>query len=358
MDSPTPPAAPDPTATANAQGNMNTNTAITQQLLNQTNQVTPYGNLTYSQNGNSTFTGADGKSYTVPQFTATQTLTPQQQQLLDLSNKTKSNLGQIGVDQSAKIGSLLGTNVNLDTATENKIDQLGAARLDPQFARSEDALRTQLSNKGIQPGSQAWNAEMTQFQQGKNDAYNQLYLNGRQQGSQEALTERNQPINEISALLSGSQVSQPNYTSTPTTSVGGVDYTGLVNNNYNAAMSQYNTAVGQQNAAMGGLFGLGGTLGSAGISAMKAAPTVMMFSDRRLKSDIVPVGRLPNGLALYDYTIFGRRERGVMADEVEQLMPEAVSIDPVSGFKMVDYARLGVADARLGLADAAALGGV
>lgn len=331
MNDPTPPAAPDPVATATAQGNMNTNTAITQQLLNQTNQVTPYGSLTYSQNGNSTFTGADGKQYTVPQFTATQTLTPEQQQLLNLTNKTKTNLGQIGVDQSAKIGSLLGTNLDLNTATEGKIDQLGAARLDPQFTRDEDALRTRLSNQGIQPGSQAWNAEMTQFQQGKNDAYNQLYLTGRSQGAQEALTERNQPINEISALLSGSQVSQPNYTSTPTTNVAGVDYSGLVNQNFQNQMGIYNSQMAQDNAVMGGLFGLAGT----------GATAAMKFSDRRLKTDIVPVGELPSGLALYDYTIFGRRERGVMADEVEQRLPEAVSLHP-SGFKMVDYGRLGL----------------
>lgn len=348
MDSPTPPAAPDPAATATAQGNMNTNTAITQQLLNQTNQVTPYGNLTYSQSGNSTFTGADGKQYTVPQFTATQTLTPEQQQLLDLTNKTKTNLGQIGVDQSAKIGSLLGTNLDLNTATEGKIDQLGAARLDPQFARDEDALRTRLSNQGIQPGSAAWNAEMTQFQQGKNDAYNQLYLSGRSQGAQEALTERNQPINEISALLSGSQVSQPNYASTPTTQVAGVDYTGAVNNNFQNQMALYNTKMAQNNAVMGGLFGLAGTGASA----------AMKFSDRRLKTDIVAVGELPNGLKLYDYTIFGRRERGVMADEVEQLLPQAVAVHP-NGFKMVDYVRVGFADpGRIGLADAAAMGAI
>jgi hypothetical protein len=280
----------------------------------------------------------------VPKFQATTTLTPAQQQLLDLTNRTKANIGQIGVDQSAKIGGLLGTNVNLDTATEGKIDRLGAARLDPQFARSEDALRTRLANQGVQPGSQAWNAEMTQFQQGKNDAFNQLYLTGRGQGAQEALTERNQPINEIAALMSGSQVSQPNFTSTPNTSVGGVDYTGMVNNNFNALNDQYKTRVGNNNAAMGGMFGLAGTLGSAGITAMKAAPTLMMFSDRRLKSDIVRVGTLKNGLPLYDYTIFGARQRGVMADDVEAVMPDAVSVHP-SGFKLVDYARLGAADA-------------
>lgn len=335
-DAPSAPVAPDPVATAKAQGDMNQNTATTQQLLNMTNQVTPDGSLNYTQSGTNTFTGADGKTYSVPQFTATTTYSPAQQQLLDLINKTKSNLGQIGVDQSSKIGALLGTNLDLDTATEGKIDALGAARLDPQFAKSEDALRTRLANQGIQPGSAAWNAEMTQFSQGKNDAYNQLYLNGRAQGAQEALTERNQPINEISALMSGSQVSNPNFTSTPQTSVGGVDYSGMVNNNYNAQTSQYNTAVGNQNAAMGGMFGLAGTLGSA---AMKYGPSMMAMSDRRLKSNIVLIGEGPRGLPLYEYTIFGRRERGVMADEAERVMPGAVKRQP-NGFKAVDYGML------------------
>jgi hypothetical protein len=339
-DTPTPPAPPDPVATAAAQGNMNQNTATTQQLLNMTDQVTPNGTLSYNQTGDSTFTGADGKTYTVPKFTATQTLSPAQQALLDLTNKTKSNLGQIGVDQSQKIGGLLGTNLDLDTATEDKIDQLGAARLDPQFARNEDALRTRLANQGIQPGSAAWNAEMTQFGQGKNDAYNQLYLTGRGQGAQEALTERNQPINEITALMSGSQVSNPSFASTPSTGVAGVDYTGAVNNNFNALNQQYQTQVGNNNAAMGGMFGLAGTLGAAGINSMKAAAPIMMFSDRRLKRGIVRIGETSLGLPLYEYMMFGRRRRGVMADDVEQLVPDAVAVD-ASGFKMVDYSRVG-----------------
>jgi len=342
-DTPTPPAAPDTLATATAQGNMNQNTATTQQLLNMTDQVTPNGTLSYNQTGDSTFTGADGKTYTVPKFSATTTLSPAQQQLLDLTNATKKNIGQIGVDQSQKIGSLLGTNIDLDTATEGKIDALGAARLDPQFARNEDALRTRLANQGIQPGSAAWNAEMTQFGQGKNDAYNQLYLTGRGQGAQEALTERNQPINEISALMSGSQVSNPAFSSTPQTSVAGVDYGGMVNNNFNAQNQQYMTQMGQQNAAMGGVFGLAGTGLAAG---MKYGLPLMMASDRRLKSDIVRVGTTVRDLPLYEYTIFGKRQRGVMADEVEQVLPDAVHLDP-SGYKMVDYARLGAADAAM-----------
>jgi hypothetical protein len=333
------PTAPDPVATAKTQGEMNQNTATTTQLLNMTDQVTPTGSLKYTDNGTSSFMGADGVMHSVPKFTATTTLSPAEQALLDLTNKTKTNLGQIGVDQSAKIGGLLGTNINLDTATEGKIDELGAKRLTPQFDKSEDALRTRLANQGIQPGSAAWNAEMTNFSNSKNDAFNQLYLSGRGQGAQEALTERNQPINEITALMSGSQVSNPTFSSTPTTNVAGVDYGGMVNNNFNALTNQYNTKMGQQNAEMGGMFGLAGTLGSAGLSFMKPAAPLMLMSDRRLKSNVVQLGVTRHGLPWYEYDIFGERRQGVMADEVRRILPAAVAVHP-SGFEMVDYAML------------------
>lgn len=317
---------------------MNQNTATTQQLLNMTNQVTPYGSLTYNQTGTNTFTGADGKTYNIPQFTATQTLSPTEQNLLDLSNKTRTNIGQIGVDQSAKIGGILGTNVKLgNEATEARLMELGTARLNPQFARDDEALRTRLANSGIRQGSDAWNAEMQRAGQTKNDAINQLLLTGRAQANQELLTERNQPLNEISALMSGSQVSQPSFTNTPQTSVAGVDYAGMVRDKYNSQMDAYKTQVGQQNAMMGGMFGLAGTLGG---SAMKYAP--MMWSDRRLKSDIERVGTTNYGLPLYEYTINGERQRGVMADEVLQVMPDAVVLQP-NGFYKVNYRMLGLA---------------
>jgi hypothetical protein len=114
---------------------------------------------------------------------------------------------------------------------------------------------------------------MQRFGQTKNDALDQLLLSGHQTAVNDILTERNQPINEITALMSGSQVGQPNFTNTPQTNVGGVDYAGMVANNYNAQNDQYKAQLGQQNAMMGGLFGLGGTLGSA---AMKYGPAMAM----------------------------------------------------------------------------------
>lgn len=59
-------------------------------------------------------------------------------------------------------------------------------------------------------------------------------------------------------------------------------------------------------------------------------------SDRRLKTDVRRVGTLQSGIPLYEYTIFGRREVGVMADDVEKVFPQLV-IEGPGGFKMVNY---------------------
>lgn len=306
MDSPSPPPIPDPVKTAKAQTASNKATAITQAQLNNYDQIGPDGNKTYQQTG----TYDDG----TPKFTQTTTLSAPNQQIYDTNLGTKQNIAQIGKDQSAKIGSLLGTNINLDNdATEARLFDLGSKRLDPMFARNEDALRTRLTNQGIQPGSAAWNAEMTQFQQGKNDAFDQLALTGRGQAVQEALTERNQPINEISALMSGSQVSQPTFSATPSTGVAGTDVAGITQNAYNAANQQYQTQMSQNNAAMGGMFGLGGTvLGGA----MKYG--LPLLSDRRAKTDIRRVGKTDSGIPIYTYRYRGSdvTHMGVMADEV------------------------------------------
>jgi hypothetical protein len=72
-------------------------------------------------------------------------------------------------------------------------------------------------------------------------------------------------------------------------------------------------------------------------------------SDRSLKEKILHIGTHPIGVGLYlfDYKLefhaltgSGRRV-GVMADEVEAVLPQAVSVHP-QGHKMVDYAMLGI----------------
>lgn len=322
-DAPTP---PDPKQTEAASTATNVGTAIANSNLQNVNQVTPNGSLTYNQSGTYKWTDPNtGQSYDIPQYTATTTLSPDQQKLQDLSNSTKANLGQIGLDASTRIGSLLSTPFNGNKAVEDKIDALGSARLDPQFARESDALTTKLSNQGLQPGSAAWNAQMTQFQQGKNDAYNQLYLGGNQQAFSQGMAERNQPINEVTALMSGSQVSNPAFQNINEPTIPTTDTAGIINQNFNQQNQQYQQQMQQYNQVMGGLFGTG-------------AAAVYKYSDRRLKSNVRRVGTADNGLPLYVYTIDGQREIGVLADEVRQIRPDAVKTMP-NGFDAVDYAR-------------------
>lgn len=71
-----------------------------------------------------------------------------------------------------------------------------------------------------------------------------------------------------------------------------------------------------------------------------SAASLFKLSDERLKSNIVKVGELPNGINVYEYDKFGKRERGVMAQEVEKLFPDAVTTHS-SGYKMVNYSMLG-----------------
>lgn len=95
------PKAPDPYATAAAQGTINRQTAISQQLLNSMDQTTPDGSLTYSENGS----WSDG----TPKIGVTQKLSPTNQYLYDTNQATQTNLANIGRQQSGQIGQLLST---------------------------------------------------------------------------------------------------------------------------------------------------------------------------------------------------------------------------------------------------------
>lgn len=54
---------PDPKTTASAQSGMNREAAVSQFLLNATDQKTPYGSLTYKQTGNNFMETSDGQTY-------------------------------------------------------------------------------------------------------------------------------------------------------------------------------------------------------------------------------------------------------------------------------------------------------
>jgi len=90
-------------------------------------------------------------------------------------------------------------------------------------------------------------------------------------------------------------------------------------------------------------------MGSNGSIIDNQGASMMGVSDRRLKENIVRIGTHPLGIGLYlfDYKPAYRavcgdgRQFGVMADEVETVMPSAVAMHP-EGHKTVNYAMLGI----------------
>jgi hypothetical protein len=294
------PKAPDPYQTAAAQQNANVGSATASAVINNANENNPYGSVNYQQTGTQQVPDATGKMMNVPQFTRNVTLSPAQQNLLNLDTQTQTNLGNLGVQQSGRLQGLLGT--NLDTAglqdwskpnapTAYTPDMFAAqrdktsqalldryhAQADPQRASAEATLAA----RGMAPGSQQWGDVQGTENRADVDAANQAFLAGGQEQSrmyglqqasdqaqqdysaflnnlrggqlQERQTIRNAPINEISALLSGSQVTVPQFQQFSRQGVDAAPVGQYINQNYQ-------NQVAQSSAKTAGLFGLAGNI--------------------------------------------------------------------------------------------------
>lgn len=237
-------------------------------MLGNVNRVGADGSrLDYDQTGNYKFRDPyTGKSYNLPTFTARESLSPEAQAIFDANQGAELNLAETARDQSGFMQDYLGEPWKPDTSEiESRIYDLGSRTLDTTFGRQRGDLQTQLSNQGIKLGSSAYDRAMSEQAGAENDAYGQLALRGRGQAFGELQAQRNQPINEISALMSGSQVAMPGYGINQPSPVPTTDNAGLINSNYNQRMSAWQQREAQKGAMLGGLFQLGGTLGSAGI---------------------------------------------------------------------------------------------
>lgn len=320
------PKAPDPYATAAAQTTMNKDTALYNAGLNRINQTTPYGSSTYKYNG----VGADG----VPNYSQDISLTALGQQNLDNQQQQDAYLSQLGFGLADQAKTSLAQPMgNSDDARKQAQDAYYAKQtgyLDPRFANEQHDLETQLSNQGVQQNSEAWNRAKDEFGRNKTFAYDQAQTGAIGAGTDAqakaqalALQLRQTPLNELNALRSGTQVTNPNIAATGQSNAGTADLQGAVQNNYNQQLASYNNSVS-------GLFGLAGAgLGAAGLFAM---------SDMRLKHDIVRVGSTRAGIPTYLFSYIGSALRffGVMAQDVLKIAPEAVSMTP-SGFYGVHY---------------------
>jgi len=165
--------------------------------------------------------------------------------------------------------------------------------------------------------------------QGQAFGLNQAYANQqntlRQQAIAEQAQRRGMSLNEMNALLSGQQVQMPTM---PTFNAAGRSETpnlmGAMQNTYQANLNTANA----QNAGIGNALSGATSLGSA-----------FLFSDIRLKSNIRLVGTHCVGVGVYEYDIFGHRERGVIAQELQRVRPDLVRQHD-SGYLTVNYGAL------------------
>jgi hypothetical protein len=284
-----------------------TKSAIATANAGKYNETSPFGSVNWSLRP-----GADVNNIQPGDYIRDTSLAPDQQALMDQGTKNQLQLGLVGSELAGNLG---GNAQEMQDALYRR----GTQYYDQRFNQGEDALRTRLENSGLMAGSAGYDNQLEKFQQDKNTAY--------ADATDRALIGSDQSQNsQVSRLAQIMAMSRGQTPQSGSASAAGPDLLGATN-------QQYQTAVGANNAQNAQAGQTASTIG-------QLATLAIMMSDRRLKSDIIPVGTGAYGLTVYDYTIFGRRERGYMAQEVAEKLPSAVHRH-ASGYLMVDYSALG-----------------
>ncbi len=343
-DEPSPPQAPAP---------VDPSVQIAAQAKAQPSYYGPAGSRVYS-----------GDPNVAGSYRVDEKLTPEQLALFNGRNEVAQQL----LTKSANVlnatpytykyaGKSLPDTFSFNGATDPATNQFFTAQkalLDPVWAKERERLDQRLANQGLPTGSagneSAADYERSQFEKSRASAYEQAAADALEKGYGQALStrgqqfneanqsfsqdvaQRQQNLNEIAQALGGSQLTPVGQAGSP------VDVAGPYALNqaqrqqqYQGELAGYNAGVASNNSTMGGLFSLG-------------AAAIPLFSDRRLKRDVVALGEVMPGIGWYAFRyIWDAKESpirtGVMADEVERLYPEAVLLD-ASGFLMVDYGAL------------------
>jgi hypothetical protein len=272
----------------NTQNLYNVGAATGTQGLNSTNQVTPYGSLTYGITGS--VMGPGGVS--IPQYTATQTMDPTDAATaaagMNFRNQAQGTANDLlNYDQFSNVG---GASAYGDQAYNDLM-----ARQNQQFGIQQNALEQQLANQGVAAGSTAYQNAFIPLNQSRVDASNQAEINATQLGGmqqQQDITGNQANLATLGGLygMGAGSIPGANYVNTPTTSVQPVNsnsnfqtqYGGQMQAygtqaegltaGYQAQMAQYLQSLQAQQATQGGLFGLGGSiLGAGTLAAGKSA---------------------------------------------------------------------------------------
>ena len=221
--------------------------------------------------------------------------------------------------QNTAVGQRFGMDTSNQASTNNaQTQQYNAAMAN---ANLNNQQLSQLYNQQLQSGQMSNAASNQQLAQNQAIQQNDL--------------------NILQALRTGAQLNTANLPAVGVSQPAqlanwqGADFLGAATAKGQYDQSMYNAQLAAQSQMVSAGIGAAGALGGAGIGAA-------VKSDRRLKKNIKRIGTHVLGIGLYtwDY-LWGEPFAGVMADEVEQVMPEAIVMHP-SGFKMVNYSMLGL----------------
>ena len=326
-----------------------------QNFANRPTQITPFGSTSWETNA--TVDPATGQPVTA--WTQRTSLAPELQGALnsqlglqqDRSNLARGFMGRVQDEYSQPFDYSLLPEVQrtqgFDSGYRDQVARTLMERMVPVHERQQDQLETRLSNQGFQLGSDAYKRALDELgQRQASERYNALDMAGneglrlfnmgrtatldnnalRQQAIAEQMQRRGMSLNEMNALLSGQQVAMPqmpNFQAAQRSEAPNI--LGATQMGYDAQLGAYNA----QQAGFNNLLGAGAQLGSA----------AFMFSDKRLKSNIKRVGTHAIGVGIYDYTMMGMSQRGVIAQEVERVRPDLVKRH-ASGYLMVNYGGL------------------
>lgn len=261
---PSPPPPPDPAATAAAQAAANADTARVQANLNRVNQFTPTGSIEYEQIG-------------PDRWQSITRLSPNQQNILNLTEQAQQTYGRAANRQLGAVEDALSRPADFSTlpgisdAATNRRAAADAlfARVQPQLDRQRDALDARLRNQGLTPGSEAWQNAWREYSMQDNDlrlaidaqAGSEMQRTfatdaaNRQRALEELVAQRQMPVNEAAALLTGQMLSPPQFSAVPQVNVAPTDYMGAVGMNQAAQNQAYQGRVATQqgnNAAAAG----------------------------------------------------------------------------------------------------------
>ena len=283
---PAAPPAPDYAGAAVAQGAANVESARATARLANPNMYTPYGTSLVSYDGDTP--------------TIRQTLTPQAQQTLEAEQRVQTglaNLGEKGTQMASQVldkpfafgGPAVQTSLDTSNIARMPVNagttgqEAIMSRLEPSLARARTSAETNLINQGLRPGTEAYDNAIRSLGEQETDqrtqavlqginldtaanaqGYNQALQSGQfgntaqQQALAQAIQGRQMPLNEITALMSGSQIQNPQFGAYQGANVAPAPTFAATQAQGAFDANAYNQRVATQNANTAGLYSLGG----------------------------------------------------------------------------------------------------